>query len=132
VAEDFCRQAAVVLEARGDVRDIVFSLDDRFPAVEGFELGQHGAFLTDTVGESEKDAAALLRGGLGPRAGIECGASGLDRALNVFGVRVRNLGDDLLGRGIVHGEGASLAGRNMLSVDDHRIAFHETPSTWAG
>ena len=61
VSQNLCGQAAVVLEAGGDVGDIVFGFDDRLAGVAGFQFGQHGRVLANLLGEPEEHAAAFLR-----------------------------------------------------------------------
>ena len=63
---DFGGKTAVVLEAGGNVADVVFGFDDGLATVAGFEFGEAGCVLANSVGQLEEYAAAILRGAAGP------------------------------------------------------------------
>ena len=66
VPGDLGRQAAVVLEAGGDVGHVVLGFDDGLAAVAGFEFGEGSGVLANGVGQLEEHATALLRGAATP------------------------------------------------------------------
>ena len=71
VALNLRRQPAVVLKAGRHVGDIVFRFDDRLAGVAAFQVRKLRGVLPDLLGKLEQDAAAILRGGVTPRPGIE-------------------------------------------------------------
>ena len=75
--------------------------------VECFEVGELGGILADFFGEFEEDSAAILRGRLGPRAGVEGGTSGFDGDVDIRGIGDSDSSDDVFGGGVVDGEGFS-------------------------
>jgi len=59
-------------------------IGDGFAAVQGFDEGEFFAVAFDQVSEAEQDLFALARGHAGPVTGLECGAGGVDGAVDVF------------------------------------------------
>src|SRR4029077_3529189 len=104
VADNFGCEAAVVLEAGGGVGDVVLGFADGFAGVAAFEFGERWLVGADFFGETEEDAASLLRRSAGPGALFEGGFGGGDGAVDVVGVGVGDLGDDFFRGGIVDGE----------------------------
>ena len=86
VAVDLGGQAAVVLEAGGDVGDVELGFDDRLAGVARFELGELVGAVAHDLRQLEQHAAAVLRGGVLPRALVERRARGLHGAVDVGGV----------------------------------------------
>src|SRR5580698_3707086 len=84
-AKNFVGEAAVVLEASGDVGDVVLGFDDGLASIAAFDFGKLGGVLADFLGELKKDAASVLCGGGGPWAGVESGARGFYREIDVGG-----------------------------------------------
>ncbi len=100
VAVNLRRQAAVVLEAGGDVGDVELGFDDRLAGVAGLELGELVAARAHDLRQLEQHAAAVLRRRVLPRTLVERGARGLDGAVDVSASGVRHARDDLGGRRI--------------------------------
>ena len=105
VADDFGGEASVVFEAGGDVVDVEFGFDDRLAGVAAFEFCERGQVRANFFGETEEDAAALLRRCGRLRAFFEGGLGGGDSAVHIVGGGVGDLGDCFFGGGIVYGEG---------------------------
>ena len=122
VAGDFVGEAAVILEASCDVGDVEFRFDDGLAGVAAFQFGELRGVLADFFGKSEENAAAILRRGSGPGAGIKCGAGGLDGFVGVFGVRGGDLGYYFFGGGIVDGERFAGGATDPLAVDVVQIS----------
>ncbi len=111
--------AGVVEEVRGDGRDVdVAGLLDRLAVVEGLQDGQLAAALLDDPGDPVEVLGALAARHRAPDLVVGL-AGGLHRAVDVGGVGLRDLGEDLLGGGVDGLErGARAAGE---------LAVHEEP-----
>ena len=59
VAVDLRGEAAVVLEAGGDVGDVELRLDDWLSVVDRLQLGELGRVVANDLGEAKQNAAAL-------------------------------------------------------------------------
>src|SRR5438309_31640 len=60
LAGDFVGEAAVILEAGGDVGDVEFRFDDGLAGVAALEFGELRGVLADLFSKLEKDAPAIL------------------------------------------------------------------------
>ncbi len=115
-------QAAVILEAGGGIGDVEFGLDDGFAGVAGFEFGKHGSILPNLIGQTEKHAAALLGGSSCPGAVFERGLGGGNGAIDVIGIAVGNLGNDLFRGGVVNRKRLVRLAVDPLAVHVHLIS----------
>ncbi len=121
VAQNFGGHTAVIFEAGGGVGDVVLGFDDRLAGIATLEISQVRRFLANAFGEAKQNAAAILRGGLRPRAGIKCCFGSGYGAVHIFFIRFGNFGDDFFGGGIVNGENAAAVRFDKFAVDVHLV-----------
>src|SRR5208337_1168221 len=76
------------------------------------------------IRDAEKNAPAFLRRSGRPRALFKCSLGSSDGAVDIVGRGVRNLGDDLFGRGIVDGKSLRRLARDPFAVDKHLVCLH--------
>ena len=114
---DLRRQAAVILEAGGNVGDVEFGFDDRLAGIARLELGELVGARADNLGELEEHAAAILRGGVLPLTRIESGACRRDRPRHVGGVRIRDAAEQIPGRRVDDVDGRRRFSARELAVD---------------
>src|SRR5580704_15247822 len=104
----------------GSKRNVSYPRDlERLAVVERFKLRELLAMLVNQVRELPHHLPALRGRDLRPRAGFEGSASGFDRAVNVFLVAFRDVGEHFTCRGIVGGKGLPGSGVDPLAVDEH-------------
>src|ERR1700730_8936943 len=101
ISENFCGEAAVVLKAGGDVRNVVFRFNDRLARVAGFQLRQHGRVLANLVCQTEEHSSAFLRCGGRPGTVFKSGFGGSNCAVYVVSIGLRSLRDHFFAGGIV-------------------------------
>ncbi|GAA2915376.1 hypothetical protein GCM10020221_08870 [Streptomyces thioluteus] len=112
--------ARVVEEVRGDQREIgVARLLDRLAVVQRLQDGELAGALLDDAGDAEEVLGALGAGQRGPL--LEGLAGGLDRRVDVLGGRLRDLGEDLLGRRGDGLEDLAVRGLAELAVDEQPV-----------
>ena len=117
---DLVGPAGVVAEAVDHQRQVaVAALADRLAVVERLELGQLVDVLLDQVGELVHQPAAVAGVHLAPGAGVERLARGLDGQVDVGGVPLGDLGDDLLGGRVDRRERLAAGAVAPLAVDQH-------------
>ncbi len=117
--------ARVVEEVRRGERDVdVARLLDRLAAVERLDDGELARALLDAAGDAVDVLAALLARHLRPHLLVGA-ARRRDGAVDVGLVRVGDLGDHRLGRGVDGGEVLAARGRGELPVDEQLVARRE-------
>ena len=118
LAVDLVGPAGVVAEAVDHQRQVgMAALADRLAVVQGLELGQLVDVRFDQVGELVHQPPAVAGVGLAPGARVKRLPRRLDGAVDVGGVALGDLGDDLLGRRVDRGERLAAVAVDPLAVD---------------
>ena len=98
---DLVGPAGVIAQAVDHQRQVgIQALADRLAIVERFELGELMNMRLDKIGEFVHQAPAVAGIHLAPGARVKRLAGRLDRQVDIGGVSLRDLGDDVLGRRI--------------------------------
>ena len=119
---ELVRPAGVVPEVVRRERHVdVAALLDRLAGVHRLEDGELAAPLLEDPGDPEQVLRALLAGQAAPARPLRA-AGGADRAVDVRRRRLRDLGDDLLGRGIDALEDAAVRRLDLAPVDEQAVA----------
>ena len=66
LAKDLGGPSSEILEAGCSIGHIKLRFQERFPHIQSFQLGKLGGILSNSVGDLEEHATALLAGGLSP------------------------------------------------------------------
>ena len=94
-------QPAIVAEMFGGERNVGDARDgERLAVIERFELRELFEMLFDQIAELPDQFAALGRRDVRTMAGLERGARGFHRAVDVFAVAFGDVGEHFAGRGI--------------------------------
>src|SRR5580704_8442982 len=110
-------------------RDVSHSRNlERLAVVERFKLREFLAMLVNQVRELPHHLPTLRSRYLRPRTGFESSTSGFHRAVNVFLVAFRDVGQHFARRGIVSGKSLSGSGFNPLAVYQHLASLGYKPS----
>src|SRR6266436_4459317 len=117
VAENFVREAAVILETGCGIGDVVLGFDDGFAGIAAFEFGKLRGVGANFLREFVEKAAAIGGSSLAPGAGVKGSARGFYGTIDVGGRAGSHMRDHFFGGGII--DGKHLAGRTFdpLSVD---------------
>src|SRR5580765_8492076 len=97
IAVNLGGQAAVILEASGDVGDVELGFDDRLAGVAGLQRGKLLAARANDFRQLEQHSAAVLRGRALPGTLVERRARGLGGAVDIRASGIGYPGHDLCG-----------------------------------
>jgi hypothetical protein len=125
------RRNHVALDFRCHPREILKPVDrpheiepahvaDRMSRILRLESGDRFAVILDETRKPQEQLPSLLRGEPTPRA-LERGPSGTDCIFDVRLARLRDMGEHLVGVGIVDGEGRTGVTRYELASDEEVV-----------
>src|SRR6266404_4592755 len=97
VAENFVREAAVILETGCGIGDVVLGFDDGFAGIAAFEFGKLRGVGANFLREFVEKAAAIGGSGLAPGAGVKGSARGFYGTIDVGGRAGSHMRDHFFG-----------------------------------
>ena len=124
VAHHLGGEAAIILEAGGDVGHIVLGFYNRLAAIARFQFGERYRFLANALRQPEQNPAPLLRRSLRPWARIKGRARGLNRAVHIMFIGVWNFRDDFFGGRVIHRKPCAAVSFHALAINVHSVTIH--------
>ena len=119
VAGQFIGPAGIVPQAVDRQRQVGrAAVADRLAVVQGFQGGKFFQILLHQIGQLEQHAAAVPRIHPGPGTGFKRLAGRFGRQVDIGGITLGDLRDDLFRRGIHRGERLAAEGLAPFAVDE--------------